>query len=230
MVSYGAPVSAQGVAFVAAQARRSNAPTHAAMKPTSETLQLPDGRTLDLERKRWDGPLDQAEVAFCRARGIPLAFDCAQSGWVLAQSDDASSPSAAAANATAAARVVDVGVAVAVPAVRQALLAALGEACAVVEDSIVASHLRHGTAKVELRREGAVGGRRGRRRRRVTRLADSDWRVDLARATRHSAARLGSSTSSSRGVEFYASRRATHVIFLKHAEVAKDGARLVTIS
>lgn len=96
------PASAQGVAFVAAQARRSNAPTHAAMKPTSETLQLPDGRTFDLERKRWDGPLDQAEVAFCRARGIPLAFDCAQSGWVLEQSGDASLPSAAAANATAA--------------------------------------------------------------------------------------------------------------------------------
>ena len=70
------------------------------MKPTPETLQLPDGRTFDLERKRWDGPLDQAEVAFCRARGIPLAFDCAQSGWVLEQSGDASLPSAAAATPT----------------------------------------------------------------------------------------------------------------------------------
>ena len=65
------------------------------MKPTPEHLVLPDGRAFDLKRERWDGPLDAAEVAFCRECEIPLAWDCAQSGWVLEQRDEAATRSAA---------------------------------------------------------------------------------------------------------------------------------------
>jgi RimJ/RimL family protein N-acetyltransferase len=57
--------------------------------PTAPTLcQLPSGRVLPLDRSRWDGPLDAEELAWCRANGIPLAYDCAQTGWVVASCHD----------------------------------------------------------------------------------------------------------------------------------------------
>lgn len=53
-------------------------------------VHLPSGRTLDVRRSRWQGPLDPEEVAYCRECGIPLAYDCAQIGWVpQACTDDA---------------------------------------------------------------------------------------------------------------------------------------------
>ncbi len=48
----------------------------------STCLTLPNGRTLDLSRCRWDGPLDPDEFEFCKANGIPLAYDPVQFGWV----------------------------------------------------------------------------------------------------------------------------------------------------
>lgn len=39
---------------------------------------------IDPDRSRWDGVLTPEQVAFCRQRGLPLAYDCAQIGWVLA--------------------------------------------------------------------------------------------------------------------------------------------------
>ena len=58
-----------------------------AAEPTSTVL-LPSGRSLDLERSRWEGPLDAEELAYCRGHGIPLAYDCAQVGWVTAACRD----------------------------------------------------------------------------------------------------------------------------------------------
>lgn len=49
---------------------------------------LPSGRSLLLERSRWDGPLDPEELAWCRAHRVPLAFDPAQSGWVVHRAED----------------------------------------------------------------------------------------------------------------------------------------------
>jgi RimJ/RimL family protein N-acetyltransferase len=43
---------------------------------------LPSGRTLDFNRSRWDGVLDQEEYAYCRQQGIALGYDCSQLGWV----------------------------------------------------------------------------------------------------------------------------------------------------
>ena len=43
-----------------------------------------DDLAVDLPRSRWDGVLTPEQVAHCRARGLPLAYDCAQIGWVLA--------------------------------------------------------------------------------------------------------------------------------------------------
>ena len=48
----------------------------------SRRATLPSGRELDLHRSRWDGPLDGEEFEYCRQRGIPLGYDCAQTGWV----------------------------------------------------------------------------------------------------------------------------------------------------
>jgi RimJ/RimL family protein N-acetyltransferase len=48
----------------------------------SGRVTLPSGRVLDLYRSRWDGPLDGEEFEYCRQRGIPLSYDCAQIGWV----------------------------------------------------------------------------------------------------------------------------------------------------
>ncbi len=48
---------------------------------------LPNGKTLDLGRQRWDGILDAEEIAYCRANGIPLGYDTAQIGWVLFDSE-----------------------------------------------------------------------------------------------------------------------------------------------
>ncbi len=56
-------------------------------RPTP-TAALPDGRTLRLDRSRWDGPLDPAELAWCRANGVEVAYDCAQIGWVIAGCPD----------------------------------------------------------------------------------------------------------------------------------------------
>lgn len=52
---------------------------------------LPSGRAFELDRSRWDGPLDPEEFAWCRAHDVPLGFDCAQIGWVTqyCRDDDA---------------------------------------------------------------------------------------------------------------------------------------------
>jgi RimJ/RimL family protein N-acetyltransferase len=47
---------------------------------------------LHLDRCRWEGPLDAEELAWCRANGVPLAFDCAQIGWVTASCRDDTAP------------------------------------------------------------------------------------------------------------------------------------------
>lgn len=49
---------------------------------------LPSGRVLDLHRSRWDGVLDREEFTYCRQHGIALAFDCAQTGWVVGTCTD----------------------------------------------------------------------------------------------------------------------------------------------
>jgi len=49
---------------------------------TQEPVTLPSGRTFDLYRSRWDGVLDHEEFEYCRQHGIPIAYDCAQIGWV----------------------------------------------------------------------------------------------------------------------------------------------------
>lgn len=54
----------------------------ATMPTTSRVAQLASGRVLHLDRSRWDGPLDAEELAWCRANDVPLAYDCAQIGWV----------------------------------------------------------------------------------------------------------------------------------------------------
>ncbi len=46
------------------------------------SVTLPNGRTLDLHRSRWDGILDLEEYEYCRQHGIAIGYDCAQSGWV----------------------------------------------------------------------------------------------------------------------------------------------------
>ncbi|MAD33231.1 MAG: hypothetical protein CMJ88_05685 [Planctomycetes bacterium] len=43
-------------------------------------------------RSRWEGPLEAEQVARCRERGIALAYDCAQSGWVAQDCADAAEP------------------------------------------------------------------------------------------------------------------------------------------
>lgn len=56
-------------------------------------VRLPSGRTLDLRRSRWQGPLDAEELAWCRQHAIELAYDCAQLGWVPSScTDDAPTP------------------------------------------------------------------------------------------------------------------------------------------
>lgn len=55
---------------------------------------LPSGRDLDLGRSRWDGVLDGEEFEYCRHHGIPLAYDCAQYGWVTQTCRDDSSAEA----------------------------------------------------------------------------------------------------------------------------------------
>lgn len=49
---------------------------------------LPDGRRFDLRRPRSAGPLDAAELAWCRENAIALAYDPAQIGWVVADAAD----------------------------------------------------------------------------------------------------------------------------------------------
>jgi RimJ/RimL family protein N-acetyltransferase len=44
---------------------------------------LPDGRLFDPNRPRSAGPLDEAELAWCRSNGLELAYDPAQIGWVV---------------------------------------------------------------------------------------------------------------------------------------------------
>jgi len=70
------------------------APVEAPDAVDAQVVRLPSGRTLDLRRSRWDGVLDPEQLAFCRARGIQLAYDCAQIGWVPAACSEAAPPSA----------------------------------------------------------------------------------------------------------------------------------------
>ncbi len=61
------------------------------MSPEDDTtapVTLPDGRRFDPHRPRSAGPLDAAELAFCRENAIPLAYDPAQIGWVVADATD----------------------------------------------------------------------------------------------------------------------------------------------
>jgi RimJ/RimL family protein N-acetyltransferase len=51
-------------------------------------LALPGGRTLRPARSRWLGVLDAEELQVCRTRGVPVAYDCAQCGWVPAACSD----------------------------------------------------------------------------------------------------------------------------------------------
>lgn len=55
---------------------------------TEKTLTLPCGRPFRLDRLRSDGILGRDELDFCKANGIPVAYDPVQSGWVLAQAID----------------------------------------------------------------------------------------------------------------------------------------------
>lgn len=57
--------------------------------PAGEPLAvLPSGRMLDLRRRRSEGPLDREELDWCHARGVALAYDPAQVGWVPAGGAD----------------------------------------------------------------------------------------------------------------------------------------------
>jgi [ribosomal protein S5]-alanine N-acetyltransferase len=51
-------------------------------------VQLPSGRSFDLYPSRWDGVLDREQFDFCRQHGIPLAYDCLQTGWVVGTCTD----------------------------------------------------------------------------------------------------------------------------------------------
>lgn len=62
----------------------------------SRIVDLPNGRTFDVGRSRWDGPLDDEELAYCRAHGVGIGYDPAQIGWVV-MSDDEPAPAVAAA-------------------------------------------------------------------------------------------------------------------------------------
>ncbi len=53
---------------------------------------LPSGRVLDLRRPRSDGPLDGEALDWCRATGVPLAYDPAQVGWLPAGAADDLAP------------------------------------------------------------------------------------------------------------------------------------------
>lgn len=55
---------------------------------SSESVTLPDGRCFDPHRPRSAGPLDDAELAWCRENAIALAYDPAQIGWIVAGAVD----------------------------------------------------------------------------------------------------------------------------------------------
>lgn len=50
-----------------------------------ESYLLPCGQTLQLNRLRSEGILTHAELSFCNANDIPVAYDPLQSGWLPAQ-------------------------------------------------------------------------------------------------------------------------------------------------
>jgi len=89
-------------------------PMHAKGAPMrADGFVLPSGRSFDPHRSRWQGLLDEEELAFCRQHGIPVAYDCLQLGWVPVTCADAApvvsqgaTPVAASA-AGAAAAIVD---------------------------------------------------------------------------------------------------------------------------
>jgi RimJ/RimL family protein N-acetyltransferase len=62
-------------------ARRGTSMTRADSS-SPKLVRLPDGQTFDLGRLRSDGPLDAAELAFCREHDVPIGYDPAQIGWV----------------------------------------------------------------------------------------------------------------------------------------------------
>lgn len=51
-------------------------------------LQMPCGTVISLDRPRSLGVLSHEEVSFCRAQGVPLAYDPMQIGWVPATVHD----------------------------------------------------------------------------------------------------------------------------------------------
>jgi RimJ/RimL family protein N-acetyltransferase len=53
-----------------------------------DLVRLPSGRTLNLRRPRSEGPLDEEELAYCRAHDVELAYDPVQTGWVVLSSED----------------------------------------------------------------------------------------------------------------------------------------------
>ncbi|MBX3464157.1 MAG: GNAT family N-acetyltransferase [Planctomycetes bacterium] len=102
-------------------------------------VRLPSGRTLDLRRSRWQGPLDAEELAWCRQHAIELAYDCAQLGWVPSScTDDA--------QATAGGRAVDAAPAASPEQDARRLLAKWNERTDVRELAplVAAFHARHG--------------------------------------------------------------------------------------
>jgi RimJ/RimL family protein N-acetyltransferase len=61
-------------------------------KPDSASLTMPCGNTVDLARPRSDGIMTDQELAFCRAKGVSLAYDPVQIGWISALAEDDFSP------------------------------------------------------------------------------------------------------------------------------------------
>lgn len=61
-------------------------------KPGSASLTMPCGNTVDLARPRSDGIMTDQELAFCRAKGVSLAYDPVQIGWISALAEDDFSP------------------------------------------------------------------------------------------------------------------------------------------
>ena len=61
-------------------------------KPDSASLTMPCGNKVDLARPRSDGIMTDQELAFCRAKGVSLAYDPVQIGWISALAEDDFSP------------------------------------------------------------------------------------------------------------------------------------------
>ncbi len=54
----------------------------------AEGIEISPGVHFDPYRSRWAGVLTPDEISACRKYGIPIAFDCAQIGWVASTCED----------------------------------------------------------------------------------------------------------------------------------------------